>query len=122
MKNILWCPQHQITEDQRAELCCRLGEISLLSKTLPKFYSTLQDCPADRVKLKKLGEDLANYAADFAAVVMPIGSPALQFEFARAVSSKVTVIFAHSERVSKDMPQADGSVKKVSNFKHIKFI
>ena len=33
----------------------------------------------------------------------------------------IVLIFAHSERVSEDQPQPDGSVKKVSTFKHIKF-
>jgi len=55
---------------------------------------------------------------------LPIGSPAFMFIFGSVwgVSSKINILFSHSERVSTEVHSPDGTVKKENIFKFIKFI
>jgi hypothetical protein len=53
------------------------------------------------------------------------GSPLFLFmagSFIQGAMNKGNILFSHSERVSIDTPQPDGSVVKTSVFKHLGFI
>lgn len=129
MKKILWCPQHQITEDQRAEL----GPVIIedLQTVDPKLFKSLSNTTLDS-NLVDLADQLYKICQKYNVVVLPIGSPAFMFAFASQEAGgepmmhpyhrRFQILFAYSERVSEDVPQSDGTVKKIAIFKHIKFI
>ena len=139
-KKILWCPQHQITEEQEKELGQEWPgfKIATLEKEYGKLFNMLQNCPIERVKLKRLALELKKTTEKFGLVVLPIGSPAFMWEFAQRITcsyklssdsdsdSDIRVygpqfLFSHSRRVLKDILQKDGTVIKISIFKHVKF-
>lgn len=115
---ILWCPQHQATAEQLAELS---SEVVNLKDVSEDIYNKLLNCPGDPMELGSLVDAMVEICHRFSKVVLPIGSPAFNFILSPLLR-RVKVLFAHSERVSVDEPQADGSVKKVAIFRHIKFI
>jgi len=121
---VLWCPQHDMNIAQELELTSNLEinvDIRFLNEVDNSLYKELCNCPADRKILRLLAKELADHCLDFSKVIMPIGSPAFQYEFGKTVNSDTKIIFAHSERVSEEIKQADGSIKKISVFEHIKF-
>lgn len=120
MKNkILWCPQHQPTAEQLSELNSEV--VNLKDVMSEDIYKKLLNCPGDPMELGSLVDAMVEICHRFSKVVLPIGSPAFNFILSPLLR-RVKVLFAHSERVSVDEPQADGSVKKVAIFRHLKFI
>lgn len=133
----LWAAAHTITDEQAEELnnyedvfhkstgITMLQDINpeLLNKMINTNIST--DLSAIAVELLSFCK-MAGYV-----LVQPMGSPKFQFklgvrntvgyEFANDLSFNVKVMYAFSERISEDIPQKDGSIKKVSTFKHICF-
>lgn len=124
MERIIWTPE------QAAELAGYYPgcDIVTLSELEPELFGMLSQCPADEADIEKLCEALWMRFGDpkeWIAMVLPIGSPAFMFKFSRyAYIQKMFMdfLFAHSTRESVDEPQPDGSVKKVSVFRHQKFI
>jgi hypothetical protein len=66
-------------------------------------------------------------ADKFDRVILPVGSPAFMFQFALELGLNNDPLcldryyFAHSVKESVEAAQADGSVKKTSVFKHVRF-
>ena len=120
MKQLVWASVHQPTKVQLEELE-EMGNLTFLDN---EMLDRLTNTPSDRVGLINLATKLDNLVGD-ATLVQPSGSLAfihiLGFIRGGVYVNKKT-IFAHSERVSKDIPQADGSVKKISTFKHLGWI
>lgn len=133
-KKCIWATSHNITIEQTKELE-KLGynivflsdsDIGLLNK-----MSTL-----------KIDDDLVSIAncllllalENKADIIQPSGSPKFQFilggisanmyrdRFHDRSFTPVKVLYSHSDRVSEDIPQPDGTVKKISTFKHVMFI
>lgn len=121
MEKFIWASAHKPTPEQIQELG---GEISYLPVELQE---KLNNTPSTGEGLVKVAIELLKYATDWKAIlVQPGGSPAFQCVLGSMDTAEngffVRIMYAHSERVSNDEPQADGSIKKVSVFKHIKFI
>ena len=121
MKSFLWCSVHQPTTEQLAELSAQ-GDVQFLKELNPQLQSSLNATPPDIMELSKLAIELTEYGFKGYTLVQPGGSPAFLYMFGRAnTETNFPVLFAHSERVSEDVPQEDGSVRKVSVFRHVCF-
>ena len=119
--------QHTLTSTQIAELQEKYGidvQIVDLKAFSMSLFSQLSNISANA--------DLSTLACDlictinlnnFNAVILPIGSPAFMYTLAsRNDEICADKLFAHSERVSKEVTNADGTVTKTSVFNHIGFI
>ena len=82
----------------------------------------LGDTPRDRQGMFDLALEVLEVAnLNDAKIVQLGGSPAFLFVAGSAIDSALSkgrIIFADSERVSEDEIQPDGSVRKVSIFRH----
>jgi len=124
---ILNTMQHSLTNqqsDQLTDMGHDWDSIVSLKELDPDLFAGVSNCPADERILQMLAERLANVIMDgYEAVILPIGSPAFMFILSRSFGSvRPKFLFAHTERMSEDQRQDDGTVKKVSIFKHIKWI
>lgn len=123
----LWAAAHNILPEQRAELEKDGSEVVILSELSAELHKKLCNITpeCDLYSLAKAIISLCNRHE--AVLVQPAGSPAFQYvlgrtnEQADGYNARVPVAYAVSERVSEDIPQADGTVKKVSVFRHICF-
>jgi len=117
MINIL---NHTLTDAQLAELGVEPRHIKTIDAALA---ASIAACPANAAELEAMAASLCRIArADDSRILAGSGSPAFTACLGReAASVGVTLVFAHSERVSTDAVQPDGSVKKVSEFRHVKF-
>ena len=131
MKKILWASAHMPTEEQINDF--KNNEVIYLKDDFNALQEALNNTPCDTEKLKHLACDLISYcrfnAIDF--IVQPAGSPAMQFVLGSELKHLKTfdinhqlpkVMYAHSERISHDELQKDGSIKKISFFKHLGWI
>jgi len=124
---IVNCTAHQLTGEQLADLKAKWKDAEIVD--LPEgLKKKLIQCPSDGDKLDKLTSELVEYISSpsIIRVVFPIGSPAFMFRVACRISHSIgvweKVLFSHSERESVEKKEMDGSISKVSRFKHIKFI
>lgn len=121
-EKFLWCSAHTPTKEQLTELEAR-GSVEYLSNLFPELQERLNNSPSTRGGLFLLADDLHSLTRDEDYIlVQPGGSPAFQFILGKELPKYREVLYAHSQRVSEDVPQADGSIKKVSTFKHLGFI
>ena len=128
---ILVCLQHTLSDEQKKELTglFNMTEISLLSDVNPDLFNRLANSPDDAKEMGVLASEFADELADWDGVLLPIGSPAVMFRMAVKIGQYISdpakvfpyFIFAHTDRVSEDIVQPDGSIKKVSVFKHKHF-
>ena len=121
MKKLVWCSAHAPTNEQKEELSL-IGDLIMLKDLNPELQGLINNCPSDRIAL--LG--MANQLSDIdGCLVQPGGSPLFLYILGSVIQgarNKNSVLFAHSERVSADVPQSDGTVIKTSVFKHLGFI
>lgn len=139
MKKILICLQHELQEKQITELKQLGYDIYLLREENPEIFNKMANSPSDPEDIRILADEFVNFILrqDIEAVLLPLGSPALMFQIAKYLGEDFWLtqkakkqgynplpkfFFAHSTRVSEDVPQPDGTVKKVQVFKHEKFI
>lgn len=121
MKTI-WASSHKPTQVQIDQLG---GSVEFLPTDL---QNRINNCPDNQQDLGKLCADLYDYLRDIrhCTVVQLGGSPAFQSMFfisaAQYLPATVRFAFAHSERVSEEVVQPDGSTIKTSKFAHRKFI
>lgn len=124
---VLVCLNYTLTENQKAELYI-LGydTIVYLAEIDPILSAKLMHTPADERELQHLAYWLGNIVknAGVSAVVLPIGSPAFMYLFTLRMSCqrKKQVFFSHSDRVSREVVKEDGSVEKMSEFRHVRFL
>ena len=116
---------HKLTPEQVGELG---EEPTHIREIDPKLAALIADCPAQREMLFDMARTLCDLAMkrEDHRILAGSGSPAFTASLGiclglNAGYDNVVLIFAHSERVSEDQPQPDGSVKKVSTFRHVKF-
>lgn len=121
MKNFLWCSPHTPTAEQLHSLQNE-GEVIFLKEIAPALMERLGDTPRDRQGMFDLALEVLEVSDQLDAKIVQLGgSPAFLFVAGAAINSALSkgrIIFADSERVSEDQPQPDGSVKKVSVFRH----
>jgi len=129
MKKYLWASIHKPIKVQLEQL---KGNIIYLKDNLSLYNKMINNDPdAD---LKELALELLTYAKELSVdyIVQPSGSPAFQLCLGVELGidmgtgyeyySSIGILYAYSVRVSEDITQEDGTVKKVSIFKHEKFI
>lgn len=122
--------QHNLTDlqsDQLTEMGFDWDAVEPLKEFFPEVFASLSNSPADEETLIHLAEILITIirAGMYEAVILPLGSPAFMFTFAKLIGkqdSTTKFLFAHTERQSVDELQPDGSVKKVAVFNHVKWL
>jgi len=124
----LVCLQHNLTLEQLEELG---GEVINLRSVNEDLFAHLANSPADEFLIRDLAIRLCYmiWNRKFSKVLLPIGSPAFMFMFARELTMKlreydfqVEVLFAHSNRVSMEHVTSDGGIIKTSEFRHVRFL
>lgn len=119
---VVWASPHNLTEEQLEAL--RFSKVEFLKEINPELFNELCNSPSDAIGLSKLAEKLCKEMSG-KAIIQPAGSPAFQCALGKEIEARRNlslptpkVIYAHSKRVSVDEMQEDGTVKKVSIFKH----
>lgn len=150
MPKLIKSIQHNLTVEQLNELKQRFditeADIVDIKNLVPEeIYGYLVQTPGNeklifdtmRAFVKAVSSFVFN-ADDTVYLLLPIGSPALQYEIAIGISNLrnyiaekkfsgetnayLRVLFAHSERVVEEKKLDDGSVVKQSVFKHLRFL
>jgi len=125
--NFVWASGvHKPTPEQIAELQEKFG-MKQLNFLPEEIQARINNCPDNWGELYDLCEDVVKTLKmnKVTHLICLGGSPAFQHLFGKKVekySLLLRVMFAHSNRVSVDDPQPDGSVIKKSVFKHSHFI
>jgi len=122
-KKNLWASPHSPTSEQISEAC----GLVFLKDINPALQERLENSPDNLDSLNELAIELLNFCKESNYnLYQPAGNPSFQFILGAASMNynylDVNIFYAYSERVSQDVAQPDGSVKKVSVFKHKKFI
>lgn len=113
---------HNLTDKQKSELNNMGYEIQYLHDVKPEIAEQLRNCPADENALIALSWIFVDICFDFDAVLLPVGSPAFMHLVSQNLDRSIVALFAHTERISEDIPQPDGSIKKIAKFEHVRFI
>ena len=125
MKNLLWCSAHTPTKEQMESLNS-MGQVIFLKDVNTSIQDRINNCSSDRRELMALAQELNKIRLELDCTIVQLGGSPMFLYIAGATInsclSKQVLIFAHSERVSVDMPQEDGTVVKTSVFKHIGWI
>ena len=130
MSKFIWCSVHTPSAEQIAELKSAWwgmeGELVMLKDIYPSTQEFLNNCSSEYDELVQNARDLHEIARSQNAVLVQVGgSIAFQYVLGKMRMTNLlmtSVLYAHSERVSEDIPQDDGSVKKISIFKHKCFV
>jgi hypothetical protein len=122
MRNLLWCSAHTPTSEQLDSLNS-MGQVLFLKDVNPSMQERINNCSSDREELLRLVKELSGLRLELnnCTIVQLGGSPLFLYIAGATINgcrSKNVILFADSERVSEDIPQPDGSVKKISIFKH----
>jgi len=140
MKKILNTMAHALTDEQIIDLnnMFTQNNISNLRDVDNELFKQLSNITVDS-DLNYLANWLLEVARKFDIVILPIGSPAFMFKFATKIPPKfpsilfpnifnppvnmnLTFLFAHSDRISIEKQNEDGTVTKTNTFKHVKFL
>jgi len=125
MTNLLWCSAHTPTKEQ-IESLNSMGSLIFLKDINTTIQDRINNCSSDRSELMTLAQELNKIRLELDCTIVQLGGSPMFLYIAGATInsclSKQVLIFAHSERVSVDMPQEDGTVVKTSVFKHIGWI
>lgn len=117
MRNLLWCANHTPTSEQLESLN-EMGNLLFLKDIAPQLAERLSNTPSKRNECAILADNISELAEKHNAIIVQLGGSPLFLVIAAGVIGSGRMIFADSERVSEDIPQPDGSVKKISIFKH----
>jgi len=126
------CTAHELTQDQIKLARDYADKILDLKADNTDLHTKLVNCPPEIEVIQYLALDLLQYLMSKyneseakLTVHLPIGSPAFMAVFFMKldrVSLSFRIVFSHSDRVSIDERQEDGSIVKRAVFKFIKFI
>mgnify|MGYP000849113700 FL=1 len=128
---ILNLTQHVITDEQKAQL---VVEPRMTKAKIQKLL-TFEEIPT-REEIEARAKELARIATSEASMyagdtdnriwitrVMIGGAPYLMSALEKALrESGFTPVYAFSKRESEEIPQPDGSVRKIAVFRHIGFV
>ena len=117
MRNLLWCSPHTPTSEQLESLN-EMGIIIFLKDIKPGLISRLMNTPSDRNNCRILADAISDVAEQYDAKIIQLGGSPLFLVMASPIIGSGRMVFADSERISEDIPQPDGSVKKISTFRH----
>ena len=117
--------QHSVTNDQINDLENKFKEIAILNPGGDMFRNSLTftNMPS-KEELSKVAKKIANDAFTMgASYAIVAGAPYLmahlEKEFFRL---NIVPLYSFSERVSQEIKEPDGSVRKTNIFKHVGFI
>ncbi|MCB1188928.1 MAG: hypothetical protein H7A23_05605 [Leptospiraceae bacterium] len=123
---------HALTPEQKQKAIVYSDTIIDLKDDEPSLYERLTNCPAEITELNQLCNDYLQYLENLytrlngdIVLHFPIGSPvfnALFFLHLNREKFQIRIVFSHTERVSVDERQPDGSIIKRAVFKFVKFI
>jgi hypothetical protein len=126
------CTAHELTQDQIGLARDYSQTIVDLKADNINLHTKLVNCPPEIGVIHELVIELLDYlkvkyleSENNLTVHLPIGSPAFMAVFFMTLDRKILpfrIVFSHSDRVSIDEKQADGSIVKRAVFKFIKFI
>lgn len=123
----VWASPHNPTQEQLQSLSNIYTNIVYLKDINADLFYKICNSPSNSDGLFTLANDFISFVLDYRHttnadnlhIVQPAGSPAFQYVLGRLTSDEyINVVYAHSERESIDEVQPDGSVKKISVFKH----
>jgi hypothetical protein len=117
MKNLLWCANHQPLQEQLDSLNS-MGNLLFLKDIAPDVMNQLSNTPSNRSGCRILADTISNIAEELDAKIVQLGGSPLFLVLAGPIIGSGRMLFAESDRISEDIPQADGSVKKISTFRH----
>lgn len=135
MKKILNTMNHVLSNEQIIDLNNMFDNVDVLDlrDVDNELFKQLSNITVDS-DLNYLANCLLEVARKFDIVILPIGSPAFMFKFATKIPPKfpsifnppvnmdLTFLFAHSDRVSVEKQNEDGTITKTNVFKHVKFL
>lgn len=120
-KTFLWASVHEPTKEQEESL----GNCLMLKDTNPTLYNRLIKVEDfSQANFQRLAKELISTAnsVNASVIVQPAGPPAFQAVLGgmmTTVAAKISLFYANSRRESSEIRLPDGSVKKVSTFRHI---
>jgi len=117
MNTFLWCSAHTPTSEQH-ECLNNQHPLLLLKDVNPELAIKLLNTPSDRRECQQLADEISATAEQLDAMIVQLGGSPLFLVMAAGIIGTGRMLFADSERVSEDIPQPDGSIKKISIFKH----
>ena len=117
MRNLLWCANHQPLTEQLESLN-EMGNLIFLKDIAPFTMEMISNTPSNRDECKDLADTISMLAENHNAKIVQLGGSPLFLVMASPIIGSGRMIFADSDRVSEDIPQPDGSVKKISTFRH----
>jgi hypothetical protein len=124
----LWCSVHQPTPEQKKDLKNGKNELIFLKNINPKLQEKINDLKVDS-DLNLLAEKLVQEIIKGGYTPIQVGgSPAFIFAVGRIYGEMNSPLsmersperprFSYTKRISEDIPQEDGTTKKISVFKH----
>ncbi len=120
-KLAIWASAHKPTAEQIESLSEMGYEVKTLEQFDNKLFKTLTNMVQETDRAFCVRQILS---LPCEAVVQPAGDPAFQFMLGKErgkwddhVKDMPNVMYAFSKRVSKNIPQEDGSVNKIFVFK-----
>lgn len=116
---------HNMSEEQVREAGRMADVVINLKEEYPEMAASLSNTPDNLTDIYCLVSDLLGVIQaiseqyDEVYLHLPVGSPAFMFALSQriVILRKIIPLFSHSQRVSVDEPQPDGSVVKRSVFK-----
>ena len=126
------CTAHELIPEQKTFAKEYSSVIVDLKADNNDLHTKLVNCPPEIGVIQDLVRELLQYLKNKyneseakLTVHLPIGSPAFMAVFFIKLDRNTLpfqIVFSHSDRVSVDEKQADGSIVKRAIFKFIKFI
>jgi len=126
------CTAHELTQEQIKLARDYADKILDLKADNTDLHTKLVNCPPEIEVIQDLVREFLEYLKEKynqseakLTVHLPIGSPAFMAVFFIKLdrfSLPFQIVFSHSDRVSVEDKQADGSIVKKAVFKFVKFI
>lgn len=127
------CTAHELTLEQKEKALELSKELKDLKEVDQEIWERLVNCPSEPKALVTLCDSFFHFLKEFVNTHedkkiyfhFPIGSPALMALFFCKYGKEpfpASFLFSHSERISIDELQGDGSIVKRAVFKFQKFI
>lgn len=129
--------QHKLTGEQRKKIfemwdVKKIMELDDLTRELP--IEKLKNSPSDEYELENVASEVISFLRELEeregklVIHLPIGSPSFMFCLSREIMDAWftgcdwIIVFSHTDRMSEEITQPDGSIKKITKFKFKKFV
>lgn len=132
MELFVWCSPHTPTEVQKHQLLAGgISKIAYLKDLNSELFDKICKSADNERELSIVAFELIDWFKQNSLkwIVQPAGSQPFQVLLGMNLAierqlgnSNIELVYSHSERISVDKHNPDGSVTKVSEFKHVKFM